>query len=507
MAEVPAPRSRLLRSHGGLPQAGLLLAITAYLYAGLFTITATPFLLGGDQIFFWMNAQRALYGQLIYRDFLEVTPPGTDLLYLGAFELFGPRIWVPNLVVLLLGLILCWLCFHISSLIMKRSQAALASSLFIVVFYGQLLNATHHWFSVLAVMAAVAVLMQARTANRVAIAGVLLGIACFFTQTRGVVAAVGVVTFLIWERARSGEPWWPCVRRQVLLVLPMVVTWAALSSYFIARVGLGRLWYFQVTYVQHYRVSGWNTLSLGTAEVLTWLKLPAARPAMFVYFAIPIIYAICLRRCWRRISPVTPERIVLLALVGLVMFLEITPTPSWLRLFCVAMPATILLVWLVIDAAGKYRVYAARLVWLGWIGVIGTACYQTSSRHLRQMIIEDLPGGRVITTPVAAQKLISLARLTRPGQFVFQAWWPGIYLPLAVRNPLFLDNLDTGYPIRPEYVQLAIRQLEAEPVQYILWSPELESPAYPFAEFRQFLGERYHPVLTFADQDILWERK
>jgi hypothetical protein len=54
---------------------------------------------------------------------------------------------------------------------------------------------------------------------------------------------------------------------------------------------------------------------------------------------------------------------------------------------------------------------------------------------------------------------------------------------------------------------LTIRQLEAGRVQYILWSPQLELPSYPFAEFRQFLGERYRPVRSFADQDVLWERK
>jgi hypothetical protein len=89
--ELLAPASHVTRGYGSWPQASPLLATGVYLYAGLFTVTGTPFLLGGGQVFFWMNAQRALYGELIYRDFLEVTPPGTDLIYLGPFELFGPR--------------------------------------------------------------------------------------------------------------------------------------------------------------------------------------------------------------------------------------------------------------------------------------------------------------------------------------------------------------------------------------------------------------------------------
>ena len=56
----------------------------------------TPILLGGDQVFFWLDAQRMLYGQRIYQDFLQFTPPGTDLFYLALFKLFGFRIWVTN---------------------------------------------------------------------------------------------------------------------------------------------------------------------------------------------------------------------------------------------------------------------------------------------------------------------------------------------------------------------------------------------------------------------------
>ncbi|HEY4975154.1 MAG TPA: hypothetical protein VII41_16180, partial [Steroidobacteraceae bacterium] len=400
--------------------------------------------------------------------------------------------------------ILCWLCFRIASLVLERAQAALACAVFIVVFYGKLLNATHHWLSVLAVLAAIAVMMKASSPKRVALAGVLLGIACFFTQTRGIAAALGVAAYLVWERFRAGESWVACLRRQLLLLLTLAAAWAALSSYVIARVGLGQLWYFQVTYVQRYMISARNTFSLGTAEVLAWLGQPGGISGVFVYLTLPTVYAICLKKCWRNTALINPQRIVLLALVGLAMFMEVAQGPSWLRLYCVAVPATILLVWLLLDVAGRHRDVVMRLM---WIGLIATACYQSGYRHLRQSTIEDLPAGRVATTPLAAQKLAWLARHTTPGQFVFQAAWPAIYLPLALRNPVFLDNLDTGHDIRPDYLQLSMRQLDAQQVQYVLWSPRLDSADHPFAVFRQYLGERYQPVWAFADQDVLWERK
>src|ERR1700722_3052023 len=194
---------RARRTSPGYCHAGVLLGSAIYLYTNLFAGFRTPFLLGGDQALFWANAQRLLHGELIYRDFLEFTPPGTDLLYLSAFSLLGSRIWIPNLVVLLLGVVLSWLCFYIARSIMNPSHAALAPALFMVLDYGKMLNGTHHWFSVLAVMGALAVLMKERTPARIVIAGPLLGAASFFTQTRGAIAALGLAGFLIWDQFQT----------------------------------------------------------------------------------------------------------------------------------------------------------------------------------------------------------------------------------------------------------------------------------------------------------------
>jgi hypothetical protein len=215
-----------------------------------------------------MNARRMLQGERIYVDFFQFTPPGTDLLYLGWFRLFGPHIWVTNAVVLVLGVVLCWLCFRISKWIMEPAQAFLAAWLFLVLIYGKLLNGTHHWFSLLAAMAAVAVTMKARTPARIVIAGILLGLASFFTQTRGPVVALAIAAFLVWENYRDGGTWPNLLRRQALLFVPFGAALLILNGYFIATTGISRLWHFQITYVRQYMVSGWTTHSLGLPGLL-----------------------------------------------------------------------------------------------------------------------------------------------------------------------------------------------------------------------------------------------
>jgi hypothetical protein len=497
------PNENVIRAQetaSGYYHAGVVLGSSIYLYTNLFAGLRTPFLLGGDQALFWANAQRLLHGELIYRDFLEFTPPGTDLLYLGAFSLLGSRIWIPNLVVLLLGVILCWLCFYIARSIMKPAQAALAAALFMVLDYGKMINGTHHWFSVLAVMGALAVLMKERTPARIVIAGTLLGAASFFTQTRGAIAALGVAGFLIWDGFQ--------IKRLSLLLLPLAAAWLTLSSYFIAKIGISQLWYFQVTYVLRYVTTGSSDLSFGSPEILAWLRTPTGSEFLLVYCALPIVYATSLWKCRkssRDDSPADVKRIVLLTLVGSMMFLEVAQSPNWIRLYCVATPGIILLVRLLAAGlTGPTRRYATIIM---WTGLIFLAAHQTWSRHVQQAMILDLPAGSAATTPMTGGKLAWLSRHTTPGQFLFEARWVDVYLPLALRNPVFTDMLEGGHKSRDEFVDRSIRQLEARPVQYIIWSPRLESPAYPFAKFHEFLVDRYQRVMTFPDQDEVWERK
>jgi hypothetical protein len=461
------------------PGLGVVAGSFLYLYANLFALPGTPFLLGGDQALFWSNAQRLLHGELIYRDFLEFTPPGTDLIYLVAFRSLGSWIGVPNIVVLLLGVGLTWLCFRVARSLLNPAQAALAAALFLVLDYGKILNGTHHWFSMAAVIGAVAVLQVTRTPARIAIAGALLGVATFFTQTKGLVAAVGIGIYLIRERTPT--------KHLFLLPVSLLAGWALLSSYFIARVGLEQLWYFQVTYLLQYVAH-----APAPENVPDWMSTRLGIEFLVVLAVVPIIYAIALWKGFR-------TEVMLVAIVGVALFVEVACSPNWVRLYCVVMPAIILFLWL----SSRQR-HATTVMWTALICI---AVWQTGSRHHQQAVIADLPAGRAATTTATAEKLVWLAGHTTPGELLFEARWVDVYLPLAVRNPLFTDMLDGGHDSRPEFVDRSLRQLAAWRIHYVIWSPRLESPLYPFAHFHRFLTEHYDRVMTFPDQDEVWARK
>lgn len=132
--------------------AAVPLVVAGYLYLNLFLLPGTPILLNGDQVFFWMDGQRILAGELPYRDFFQFTAPGTDLFYWATFKIFGTRIWVLNGIVLLLGVVLSGIGFSVAARIMDRKRVLLATFLFATLIYSKVLNATHHWFSLFAIM-------------------------------------------------------------------------------------------------------------------------------------------------------------------------------------------------------------------------------------------------------------------------------------------------------------------------------------------------------------------
>ena len=485
----------------------VVLGSALYLYFNLFTFTGIPFLLDGDQVYFWTYGLRMLHGERIYHDFFTMHPPGASLFYCTLFALFGERVWVTNVTVLALGVVSCWVCFRIASRIMETRYAFLATALFLVLVYGKMLNATHHWFSVLAVMGAVAVILPGRKLWRIALAGALLGAASFFTQTRGPFALLGLAVFILWDWCIAKGRWSELLARQLLLLLSFIATLTALSSYYITTAGFGTIWYFQITYVREHLV---KARSFGLPEPVSWRRLPSVAQYLWIYVSLPIVYAVSLYRCWRGPAAKNCRAVTLLALVGLCLLAEVALSVNWLRVFVVSMPGIILLAWIISETQSvrRYAVAAALLVLVS----IGLA--QTRSRHISASARLELPGGHVALRPQVFEKLNWLTDRTKPGDFFFQAAWNSFYLPLQLRNPVFLDLLEASALTDPQYVDLTIRQLETKPVHYILWPPRLNAPdpsyggekQYHLAPFRDYLRSHYRLVQSFPDNDEIWER-
>lgn len=454
----------------------------------------------------------------VYRDFYQFTPPGTDLVYFGLFRVLGTHLWVTNAFVLVLGVALCWMCFSIAREMMSRMAALCATALFLVLIYCKLLNGTHHWLSVLCVMGAVKIRMKSASLASTLAIGALLGLASSFTQTRGVAALVAFTFFLIWRQWRIWRPWTRIWRPRIkvlkdicLLLSGFLASWLLFNAYFIVTVGLRSIWYFQVIHVQRYILAA-VAPPLGLPEQLVWHNLPKLAPYLAVYLLLAIIYPMSLWNVWKNRESAGPvwERTALLVVVGLSLLAEVAFSPNWLRLYSISISAFILLGW--------YLCAVRKVSWciptLLWAGILCVAAWQTASRYLHQPLVVTLPGGTVAMSPEEYVKLHWLAERTKPGDFLFQAAWPGVYLPLGLRDPSYLETVVPFDGPRPEDVKRVPWELESKRVRFVLWSPGLdaanaEAPSVDdfLPLLRGYLRQCYAPVHSFADEDEVWQRK
>jgi hypothetical protein len=490
----------------------LLLGIAGFLYLNLFALPNVPFLQAGDQIYFWVFAQRMFHGEQVYRDFFQFTPPGTDLLYLLFLKIFGVRIWLPNATDVALGVALCWACFGIARQIMTRNLALLATLLFLVLIYGGALNGTHHWFSVLAILCAARIGLLGINTTRLACIGALLGLAGFFTQTHGLFAAAGFALFLIAQECMTDRNWRKLGNALAVLFGVFAVVLATLNGYFANAIGIEKIWYFQVSYSRQYLAFGQHPPLLGIGPVPNWHGLPTFIERVFIYLALPIVYGLVLVYIWRnRRRSIDRERkeLLLLCFIGLSLLLEVSFSPNYVRVYAVSMPGIILLVWIL---GRSQRVWRHAVV-LAWIGIACLGVQQTVSRHHRASVVVVVPTGSVAAPPDVYEKLVWGIQHTRPGQFFFQGTWPGLYLPLGLRNPAYLSEMTANESTRPEDVQRTVQELDDKQVQYVLWTeyndyPEAEyQSAYHLSPLRDYLHDRYRRVHVFSDQDEIWERK
>lgn len=494
--------------------AAIPLVVAGYLYLNLFLLPGAPILLNGDQVFFWMDGQRILAGELPYRDFFQFTAPGTDLFYWATFKIFGTRIWVLNGVVLLLGVVLSCIGFSVAARIMDRKQAVLATFLFATLIYSKVLSATHHWFSVLAIMIAIGVLLPGLSAARLAVAGALLGIASFFTQTHGFVSLVGISLFLR-KSTDPNQSWRRFWKNERLLLIGFAVTFLSLNAYFLATVGVEQLLYYQGFYVLRAKVSRPETALLGMpdyrASHLPLLSLVYDYiQYLAVYTLVPAAYFFVCWRAWRRPYELACRQpaIALLAVVGAFLWIEQIFSLNWLRLYTVSLPGILLFTWLV-GMKSRARRYVLSAMWLV---VIGTAVQRVWITQHHDYAAIQLPAGQCVIEGPEYEEMTWLMQHTVPGESVFDANWPGLYVPLGLRNPVFLDTANTM--LNPVWAERAVQALEMRRVHYVLWAAKLDYPVDPhhpstghIVPLRNYVHTRYRYTKTFVNGEELWERK
>jgi len=62
--------------------------------------------------------------------------------------------------------------------------------------------------------------------------------------------------------------------------------------------------------------------------------------------------------------------------------------------------------------------------------VAGLAVQRVWAAHKRDYAMAELPAGKCVSAPGEYEKLTWLVQHTKPADFLFDAAWPGAYIPL-----------------------------------------------------------------------------
>lgn len=514
--EVNPRRSRILDT----PTALLLLAALIFLYPFLFLPPFLPFQLTGDHLRLLAPAQRMFEGELMYRDFFEFVTPGTALVWFFLFKLFGLRLWIPNLLVLVLALGLVWVGVMVAKKVVRPSLALLLSAIFLVAVREFLCDPTHHWYSLLTAMAAIATLMERRTPARIAAAGFFCGLSACFTQTRGLAVVVGLGVFLWWESRGRQEGWRELLNSEAWLVGSFLTSLLAVTGYFICNAGPARFFWCTLVFGLKYypKEADANTFLVFTQSIPAFIPLRSflrwpVEEWLFLYIVIPSAFILFFIRYGRE-SGKNPlefwERPMLLAIVGSSMLLSVAPAPGPWRMAASEFPALILLGWL-IDSSPKL---ARTLPPILAVGVLLVALHAVvRSRPVVAGIIATPQGKLALSDPNTYPEYVWIQRHTRPLDYYYQAPLADQYFIMNLRNPTpvpFIEN--NGYTPSAQVAEV-IHGLEQHQVHYICWSkdlneiPDWEDPSDDhLGPLRNYLYRHYRMVKQFPNANEIWEK-
>jgi hypothetical protein len=475
----------------------------------------------GDSLLYLAPGQRMYQGESIYRDVFEYVPPGTAVVNSLMFKIFGLRPWIPDLLALLLGLGLFWVGVVISRKLMPSGLALLPSAVFVVSARGFLNDPTHHWYSVLAALAAIAVLLEKRTTPRIAAAGLLCGIGGCFTQTRGLASVLGFAVFLWWESRQRQQTRRELLKKEAWLLCSFLAALLAVNAYFIWEAGPARYFWCTVVFIIKYYPKGayCNGFQTLRTEFPVFTSLGAFIDSfshwVFFFVVVPLVFVLFFALYWRKFShkPLEQrERPMLLAIVGVFMLLSIAPAPDYPRLAASAPPALILLIWLLYSS----RKFAQTLVVALTAGTLIAAFYLAVASRPHPVGILEGPHGEVaFTDSTLYQEDIWIQQHTHPSEYFYEPLLQDAYFYLDLRNPTPLSSIENNGYTPPEQVAEAIRGLNQHQVRYILWSPQAldipETSKHSSKDYlgplRDYLHSNYTLVKVFSNGDGIWGKK
>ena len=234
--------------------------------------------------------------------------------------------------------------------------------------------------------------------------------------------AVGCAAFLLWEQRRDNQGWTSIASKVLPLLFGFIGTISACMSYFIWKVGFKTAFYYTFVFVvKNYSAdwfNNWRVYLTGRPQLhswTTWFDVPAF---VLIHLIIPYIYVVfVVVHARQKDQPrELQQRLVLVSVMGLILFLTVASAPAYSRLYVVSPPAIVLSVWLLSTASKGNQL----LLKLAWMIVALMLIARPLMTQIRWRAYLDLPAGRTaFLEPVSYEKCSWMLQRTEPGEYFF----------------------------------------------------------------------------------------
>jgi len=476
-----------------------------------FVLPNVPVLFWSDQMLYATNGLRINSGQMPYRDYFEFLTPGTDLVYAQLFRSLGAMLWIPNLLMDFLAATSVSLITLAGARVLRGPAIALPA-VFALGFglYGGL-DATHHWFSTVFALAAMVALLYGTEMRHIICAGALCGVMASFTQSKGAAVTLGFVIYLLLSSNQFRESASARAKKCLTLCASALANFLAINIYFMFKLGIAEWCRWIVVFPFRYYPTmpgqSWRSPALEFHVYPGLLKLLCAS---YLYLDVPLTYLIFLlimrRRCAK--EPNLPwNRLLLIAITGIAMFLSVAPSLSLMRASAASFPAAILLAWLLQQRARSLRFVTAIAA------LLSVACalqliLNTQREHWNLL---DLPAGlTAIREPAKYELYLWLKDHTHPGQ-AYLGIAPLSY-PLGLWCPAPIQAPGPWEYYRPEHINRSIAALESNRIPLLVLRTDTQfqnTPGYEpehLRAFHDYVEKHYRVTRRFATGDEVWER-
>ena len=451
-------------------------------------------------------------GQLPFRDYFQIVPPGTDTIYAILITSFGLRLWIPNLLMACLAGLAAGLTTVIASRILHGTTIILPALCLIGFVLPASSDATHHWFSMVAILAAIWVLIDEITPTRIAAAGAFCGLATCFTQTKGALAIVAFVIFLTVNRNEPGMTSAPVRRHNRLLFCGIAsAVFFVFNVYFMWATGLRQWLFCLIEYPLRYyswpAINNWRVVLYdfrSHAGTTAWISFP------FIYATVPLVYIVFTlfaRPRWNTLPEKSRGRLLLVALTGFALFLAIASSPSAKRLGAVSPPAMLLFTWL-LDRPYRYAKHI-RMILGGAavaVSVVVPLRIQTQAHYYL-----SLPAGEAAFSDRGIyMEYRWVLENTYEGEYLFGL--APLYPAFHLRNPAAIEGFHASDYTRPEQIDGLVKALQQHHVPILvlfrtadfLWARG--SVSDHLDPLRAYVKQYYHMAKTFPTGEEIWLR-